>query len=588
VRKRLPRRTVLALGGWLVVLAAAAAAASGADAGAACRAAPGGGLTLANVAAEGGVVRVVGSNGLIARSTAPTRWRVERTPLVHNLRGIAWTGTRWVAVGDVGSVLYLNQGRWISVPGLPNSGLRGIASRAGLVTAAGSGGVLLVSLDGVSWTVADSHTSGLLWGGTRVGSTLLLSGQESTVIASSDGVSWTTLPTFPLPTGNALAPRPLIWQLAAAGAQIVAVGDFGAILQGTLASGLRGLHSPTDEILRGVAYGAGRWVAVGSGGTVLLSRDGKRWRIARSPSDVDLRGVAWTGRRFVAVGDEGTVISSADGRNWRIDTSAMPCALLGVASGTGKLVAVGGSGRVQLSSDGRQWRPARSPTKRDLYAVARGPSGFVAVGANATVLTSGDGSRWVRRAAPASLNLHAVAWTGSEYLAGGDRGLLLSSPDGAHWRRQPFPGFHSIRAFAMDGTSVIVAGAGTIARRAQPSGAWQLEPVGLGRFQTGVAYGDGRFVVVGHNGEALVSTDGGASWSAAVSGVTQNLDAVIWTGGGFIAAGEGIAIASSDGGHWRQITITDRYSVRALVRWRGGLVGVGDLTSHLLLPGYGP
>ena len=101
----------------------------------------------------------------------------------------------------------------------------------------------------------------------------------------------------------------------------------------------------------------------------------------------------------------------------------------------------------------------------------------------------------------------------------------------------------------------------------------------------GVERGDGRFVVVGHNGEALVSSDGGASWSPAVSGVTQNLDTVVWTGSGFVATGEGVAIGSTEGRGWRPIAIADRHSVRALVRWRGDLVGVGDLTSHLLLPG---
>ena len=311
---------------WLLLLLAPAASLASS-----CLAAPGSGLTLANVAAANGVVRAVGSNGLIASARDLDSWRVERTPIVHNLRGVAWTGTRWVAVGDVGSVLYLQNGRWVSVPGLPNSGLRGIASRPGLVAAAGSNGVLLTSRDGIGWTVADSGTTGLLWGGTRVGSSLVFSGQNAALIASGDGISWGPISSSPLPTGNPLAPRPLLWQLAASGQQMVAVGDFGAILQGTAAGGLSGVNSPTDEILRGVTVGGGRWVAVGSGGTVLFSRDGRSWQRERSPSTVDLRGVTWTGRRFVAVGDQSTVISSADGLRWRIDQTAMPCALLGIA-----------------------------------------------------------------------------------------------------------------------------------------------------------------------------------------------------------------------------------------------------------------
>lgn len=580
-RRLILRQSVAATFAWLAVLLVPAIAAASPS----CRAAPGGGLTLANVAAANGVVRAVGSNGLIVSASSLTRWHVERTPIVHNLRGIAWTGTRWVAVGDVGSILYLQRGRWISVPGLPNTGLRGIAAGDGLVAASGSDGVLLISHDGVSWTVADSGTAGLLWGGARVGSTLLLSGQNSLVIASDDGVTWDPVPTSPLPTGSLIAPRPLLWQLAASGAKVVAVGDFGAILEGTIAGGLRGQRSPTDEILRGVSVARGRWVAVGSGGTVLFSRDGRNWRSERSPTSVDLRGVAWTGHRFVAVGDQSTVISSRDGRHWHLDESAMPCALLGVARGSGRFVAVGGSGDVQISRDGRAWRRVRTPNRQDLYAIARGPHGFVAVGARGTVLVSRSGISWTSRSVPTRLNLHAVFWTGSRYLAGGDRGELLGSRDGSRWRHVSFPGFHSIRAFATDGRSVIAAGAGTIARRASPTAGWQLQSIGLGRFQTGVAYGRGRFVIVGHNGELLVSTDGGQAWTPSASGVTQNLDAVVWTGSRFLAAGEGVTVASTNGLSWQRVNASPRHSLRALAPWRRSVAAVGDEGTHLLLAG---
>ncbi len=551
-----------------------------------CASAPGGGLTLANVAASNGVVRVVGSDGLAASARALTSWHVERTPIVHNLRGIVWTGRRWVAVGDVGSILYQRAGRWIAVPNLPNSGLRGITARPGLVAAAGSDGVLLTSTDGgLNWRSANSGTTRLLWGGVRAGSSLLFSGQNSIILRSQDGLTWSPVSTSPEPTGNPIAPRPLLWQLAASGREIVAVGDFGAILDGTLASGLHGIRSPTDEILRGVTVARGRWVAVGSGGTTLLSRDGRHWSSVRSPTTVDLRGVAWTGRHFVAVGDQSTVISSADGRHWRIEESAMPCALLGVSRGAGRFVAVGGSGRVEVSRDGRQWQPVGQAARQDLYAIAHGPRGFVAVGAHATVLTSGTGVRWTVRAAPARLNLHAVAWTGSQYLAGGDRGELVSSVDGARWARVRFPGFHSVRSFATDGSTVVAVGAGTIARRESHGSRWQLESVGFGRFQTSVASGDGRFVVVGHNGESLVSTDHGQSWTPTPSRVSQNLNAVSWTGKYFLAVGEGVTIVSSDGLSWQVLKVSARHSLRALVPSGARAIAVGDLNTRVILGG---
>jgi hypothetical protein len=552
----------------------------------ACSAAPGGGLTLANVASAQGTVRVVGANGLIARATAGdlNRWHRERTSIVHNLRGIVWTGARWIAVGDVGSILYRDHGRWRSVPGVPSTGLRGVAARPGLVAAAGSGGVLLTSRNGIAWSVADSGVSGLLWGGTRVGSRLVFSGQGSTVISSAHGLHWEPVSVAPSSTGNPIAPRPLLWQVAASGGHVVAVGDFGAIESGTLAAGLTAVHSPTDEILRSVVHGPDRWVAVGSGGTILSSRTGASWTKVTSPVTLDLRGVTWTGRSFVAVGDEGTVISSPDGRHWQVDESAMPCALLGVAAGAGRLVAVGGSGRIELHPAHARWRTVPRATDQDLYAVTRGLGQFVAVGADATVLSSSGGRRWVRHRVPATLNLHAVSWLGHAYLAGGDRGVLLSSGDGRHWRRLAFPGFHSIRGFATDGSSVVAAGAGTVATRASAGGPWDLQSIGLGHFQTGVAYGDGRYLVVGHNGEVLASTDGGSTWQPQSSGVSQNLDAIVWTGSRFIATGEGVSITSVDGTQWRPLRAVSSRSIRALTVWRRSVIGVGDLGAHARWP----
>jgi hypothetical protein len=589
------RRAALCAAGCVLAAGLAAGALAGAGSAASvtaarsaaqrCATAPGGGLTLANVAAAGGVVRAVGSNGLIASTRDLSRWRVERSPVVHNLRGIAWTGRRWVAVGDVGSIIYRRGTQWVAVPGIPpTTGLRGVAARPGLVVASGSAGVLFTSPDGIHWTLAQSGTTRLLWGGTRVGSSVAVSGQDSTVIASRNGVDWKSVLVAPLPTGNTVAPRPLLWQLASAGRQLVAVGDFGAILQGTLTRGLRGVHSPTVEILRGVTHHGGSWVAVGSGGVVLSSRDGRRWRREPDPTTVDLRGVAWAGRRFVAVGDEGTVISSADGARWRVDQTAMPCALLGLARGAGRFVAVGGRGRVQVSTDGRRWASVPPPTREDLYGVGHGPRGFVAVGASGTVLTSRSGRRWIRVTAPTRLNLRAVSWTGSHYLAGGDRGVMLSSPDARRWRRVRFPGFHSIRGFATDRTTVIAVGAGTIARQSDPSASWQLETIGLGKFQTGVACGDGRFVVVGHNGGVQVSRDGGMTWSPGTSGVTDNFDAVIWTGTRFVATGDSFAIASSDGFTWYQLASRARHSLRALAIASRDVLAVGDLNAHTSFP----
>jgi photosystem II stability/assembly factor-like uncharacterized protein len=231
---------------------------------------------------------------------------------------------------------------------------------------------------------------------------------------------------------------------------------------------------------------------------------------------------------------------------------------------------------VKVSEDGRRWRDLPSPTGEDLYGIVHGPAGFIAVGAKGAVVQSRDGRHWVERRVATRLNLRAAGWTGRNYLVGGDNGRLFSSRDGVRWRLVPFPGPFSIRDFATAGTTSIAAGAGLIARRAG-SGAWQLSSSGFERFQTSVAAGGGRFVVVGHNGEALVSTDGGRTWTGGNTGVEINLDRVVYTGERFLATGQGSSLISADGLTWSPLRIPTRRSIRSIA-FRGSLtVAVGDI-----------
>ncbi len=121
----------------------------------------------------------------------------------------------------------------------------------------------------------------------------------------------------------------------------------------------------------------------------------------------------------------------------------------------------------------------------------------------------------------------------------------------------------------------VVAGAGTIGRH-RAGGPWTLEPVGFGKFQTSVAAGRGRFVIVGHNGGASVLTDGGLTWTAGRTGVEVNLDRVVFADGWFVATGQGRALRSRDGLTWRPVALPVRRSVRSVAVDGERLVAVGD------------
>jgi|CZKI01.1.fsa_nt_gi hypothetical protein len=172
-----------------------------------------------------------------------------------------------------------------SQPG--GSFLWGIAAGpAGLVTV-GTGGAILSSADGVTWTRRDSGTGNWLVGITYGAGQYVAVGDNGCVLLSADGAAWLSV-----------------------------------------------AQSATAERLNNVIFAAGQYVAVGEGGAIITSPDGRTWTARSSGLTGWLRGLTYVGplsyvygyftnqstgtmpARFIASGQGGSIISSLDGIKW--------------------------------------------------------------------------------------------------------------------------------------------------------------------------------------------------------------------------------------------------------------------------------
>jgi fibronectin type 3 domain-containing protein len=233
------------------------------------------------------------------------------------------------------------------------------------------------------------------------------------------------------------------------------------------------------------------------------------------PAGSSLTGVGYGGGQFVGVGPSG-VATSADGVTWTavpINLGAGP--LIRVAWNGSLWVAVGNGGLLLTSPDGAVWTPRVSPTEKNLAGVAWSGSLWVAVGQARTILTSGNGADWTPVDAGAGGDLTSVIWTGTRFVAVGQGGTVMMSDNGSAW------------------TTSAVAGED-----------WLTDVISVG----------GQLVVVAWDGTVLtksVFTD----WTArAETGAA--LRRIVWTGGRYIAVGDGAAIVSSpDAVNWRSDTI---------------------------------
>ena len=275
------------------------------------------------------------------------------------------------------------------------------------------------------------------------------------------------------------------------------------------------------SLLLDLAAAGSELVAVGERGHVLLSEDaGRNWKQAQTPTQALLTGVCFSDPRHgIAVGHDEIILATGDGgRSWN-RTHFAPQAqqpLLDVWCGPGgRAIAVGAYGVYMVSRDyGATWDERK-------LAVTNEP---------------------VRKDAAAEIgggyHLNAIAADASSrlYIAGEAGHLYRSDDRGESWMSLPSPYEGSLfGVLPLAGDAVLAYGLrGNLFRSADGGSTWQRIATGTtATLDGGAALADGRVVIVGLSGVLLLSHDGGSSFSllqqddrkglAAVRGVTGNI-----------------------------------------------------------------
>jgi hypothetical protein len=275
--------------------------------------------------------------------------------------------------------------------------------------------------------------------------------ESGTIGYSPDGgSSWTGVTSSPFNTT-------LIKTIVYANSTFVAAGAAGAIAYAS-SSNLQGwtkvtaTNFPSTVMIWAIAHGGNKYVAAGGGGNIVYADDSdlETWTLVppgtgagTSTFDTSIiRGIAYGGNKFVAVSQGGKMAWSADGTSWTAISNHTFGAtnILGITYGDNKFVAVGANGKIAWSEDGvTSWTaitPGSSAADRDTTFGTNAING----------ITYGNG--------------HFIAV--GAYTAGPPRIGMAASPDGKVW-------------VSIDSKIIV-------------PNTWS------------VAYGGGRFVAVGGNG----------------------------------------------------------------------------------------
>lgn len=295
--------------------------------------APGGTVTSASsfsvinalfgVAWSGTRFIAVGGTGVIDASPEGVTWSAMTSGVTRDLRGIAWSGTQFVAVGAGGTILTSPTGvTWTPQNSGTSSGLNGVAGSGTQFVAVGDGGTILTSPDGVTWTSRVSGTTARLnavnWSGTLyvvVGAPTAAPAQL--LYTSPDGVTWTAGGWWPGSAGS--GPAAGLVALTWSGTQ------FGAVGGNTITTSPQGTTwttqtSGTTSSLSAIAWSGTRYVVAGTGGTLLTSPTGTTWTAQASGVTDSLNGIVWSGTQFLVVGANGALLTSPEGFTWTVQT----------------------------------------------------------------------------------------------------------------------------------------------------------------------------------------------------------------------------------------------------------------------------
>lgn len=280
------------------------------------------------------------------------------------------------------------------------------------------------------------------------------------------------------------------------------------------------------------------------------------WTQRFNPGGTTWIAVASDGSTAIAIEQFGNVARTTDGINWTLITN-LGGQLINIGFGNGVWIICGSSSfgcnsSVWRSTDnGSSWTLIDNlPGGETLRLVTNNGASTWVVAVNISDISTDAGVSWNPMGITQSLVAPEYIFDGTNFLQAGSDGITntLKRMDqgGNELSDSPMSELSTVpvTGFNWDGSAVFIACDGTQISRATSSFPWNgvVEFTSVSDGWQQIAFGAGRFLVVGTSGNSTDSTDGGITWSNPIaSGAAFLEDACYHAAAGlFIGVGEGL------------------------------------------------
>lgn len=460
----------------------------------------------------------------ISTSSDGITWTQRSLPSIGGLANITLTSVAWSA----------NDGIWVAV---------------GYQNATTTGGVILSSSDGITWTSRQTVNTNYFTSVARseADDLWVAVGVGGIIYTSADGTTWTSRTSGTTVQFNAVARSEAddLW---------VAVGSStGANATPLMRTSSDGITWSTVTLsttggLSSIAYSesADLWIATGQtegltpSGTIWSSSDGSTWTNRYSGSNVasTISSVAYSSSegQWIAVGNQGTFYTSTDGTSWT--TSAIDVGFNSDASSSSTkrypntirrlesidkwILCRTTAMEIALSSDASNWDIVSAHIKdadyssTDKYVIATRGGLFTA---------NSLSDKRTRRYSTNIINHILYSPSQSLWMAVGNSGTILTSSNGVSWSTQTSGTTNNLNYIARSESQnlwMVVGAGGTILTSSDNGGTWSSQTSGTATQLYCVARSDDQDIWYAGSASStqtlLKSTGNGASWSATALG----------------------------------------------------------------------